>query len=208
MARGYVFLVAVLIVVNTTIYLGTCFMYEEKMGLEVEWVFNTSAKFVDKSFGAGHQGGITVWDIDGDGVNEVLFGTRRGDSKRLWCLEGDGSFQWMYPPMGEDGLWGDPTSKVSIVDVDNDGVFELALGGRGGRLHIINPDGSVKWIWVEPNQQTMHGAPQAQDVDGDGCVEFFLNTNNGFIHRVDYRGNLVWTSAQTGMGNQGHPTIV
>lgn len=84
---------------------------EEKMGLEFEWVFNTSAQFPGLSFGAGHMGPPTAWDIDGDGVNEILWGTRRGHSKRLWCLEGDGSFKWIYLPIDQDGLPGDPTQK-------------------------------------------------------------------------------------------------
>ena len=180
---------------------------EERMGLELKWAFNTSDQFPGKSFGSGHMSPPTVWDIDGDGVKEVLWGTRRGDSKRLWCIEGDGSFQWTYPPIENEGLPGDPTSKVSLVDVDNDGVYELCFAGRGGRLHVLNPDGSVKWTWDEPNIQNMHGSPQAFDVDGDGYVEFFLNTNNGFIHCLDHLGNLVWTSAQAGKGNQGQVTV-
>jgi outer membrane protein assembly factor BamB len=176
--------------------------------MTVKWSFNTSGQFADKVFGAGHQGSMTIYDIDGAGMNEVLFGTRRGDSKRLWAINGDGSFQWIYPALGEDGLPGDPTSKVSIVDVDNDGTNELALAGRGGRLHILNGDGSVKWTWDNPTAgDAMHGGPQAMDVDGDGNVEFFLNDNSGFIHRVDNTGNLVWTSFQSGAGNQGQPTI-
>ena len=181
---------------------------DQQLGLEVKWVFNTSAQVTDKSFGAGHQGCFTVWDVDGDGVNEVLFGTRRGDSKRLWCINADGTFQWMYPPLNEDGLPGDPTSVVSLVDVNNDGVYELCLAGRGGRLHVLNGDGNIVWTWDNPNPgQAMHGAPQAFDVDGDGFVEFFLNDNPGYVHRVSHNGEWVWTSFQCGSGNQGHPTI-
>jgi len=176
--------------------------------LQVKWAFNTSAQFEGKSFGAGHQGCQTVYDIDGDGKNEIIFGTRRGDSKRLWCIEQDGTFQWIYPPLGEDGLPGDPTSKVSLVDVDNDGTYEVCLAGRGGRLHVLNPDGSIKWTWDNPDAGTaMHGAPQAYDVDGDGYVEFFMNSNSGFIDRIDHNGNSVWRSFQCGDDNQGQPTI-
>ena len=176
--------------------------------LQVKWAFNTSAQFEGKTFGAGHQGCQTVYDIDGDGKNEIIFGTRRGDSKRLWCIEQDGAFQWIYPPLGEDGLPGDPTSKVSLVDVDNDGTYEICLAGRGGRLHVLNPDGSIKWTWDNPDAGTaMHGGPQAYDVDGDGYVEFFMNSNSGFIDRIDHNGNSVWRSFQCGDDNQGQPTI-
>jgi outer membrane protein assembly factor BamB len=109
--------------------------------------------------------------------------------------------------MDDEGLPGDPTSKVSLVDIDMDGTFELSFAGRGGRLHVLDGRGNVVWTWDEPNRQNMHGAPQAYDVDGDGYVEFFLNTNDGFIHRVSHRGELVWTSHQSQKGNQGHPTI-
>jgi len=50
--------------------------------LRVKWAFNTSAVFPGKTFGAGHQSPFTVWDIDGDGINEIIWGTRRGDSRR------------------------------------------------------------------------------------------------------------------------------
>jgi len=197
-----------LLTLQIVVGLSVGWAMEEKMGLELEWVFNTSAQFPGLSFGAGHMGPPTVWDLDGDGVNEVLWGTRRGHSKRLWCIEGHGIFKWTYPPIEEDALPGDPTTKVSIIDVNGDGTYEMVLAGRGARLHVLNPDGSIMWTWDEPNRQNMHGAPQALDVDEDGNVEFFLNTNDGFIHRVSHAGGLVWTSDQSGSGNQGHPTIV
>jgi len=169
------------------------------------WAINVSGIFEDRVFGGGDQGCQTVWDVDGDGVREIVFGTRRGDSDRLWCFGSGQGFEWVYPPPGEEGLSGAPISKVSLVDVDGDGVYELCLGGRG-RLLVLDGDGHLVWSWDEPERGSMNGAPQAMDVDGDGFVEFFLNSGAGYLHRVSYDGELVW-SFPTGAGNLGHPTI-
>jgi len=177
--------------------------------LEVKWVINTSDIFTGLVFGAGYMGCQTVWDVDGDGVNEIVFGTGRGRSNRLWCFDAFNNFEWVYPPIDQDGLPGDPTSKVSLVDVDNNGVYELCIAGRGGRLHALDGLGSVVWTWDNPDMSdglAMNGAPQAMDVDGDGFVEFFLNDNQGHIYRVNHRGEQEWVLS-TGGGIGGHPTI-
>ncbi len=176
--------------------------------LSCRWYINTSDVFSGMTYGAGHQGCQTVWDVDGDGTKEILFGTRRGHSKRLWCFGADARLEWIYPPLDQDGLPGDPVSKVSLVDVNRDGVHELCLAGRGGRLHVLDGDGHIVWVWDNPVPGTaMYGAPQAYDVDGDGFVEFFMTDEAGFVHRVNHNGQLVWTWRQAGHANGGHATI-
>ena len=41
--------------------------------LDVKWSSNTSGVFLGVLFGAGSMTGSTVWDVDGDGRNEILF---------------------------------------------------------------------------------------------------------------------------------------
>jgi len=177
--------------------------------LRVKWTFNTSAVFPGITFGAGHQSPFTVWDIDGDGINEIIWGTRRGNSRREWCIKADGkTLKWVYPPITQDPLLGDPICQPSLVDVNNDGTYEVCIAGRGGRLHVINPDGTTLWTWDNPTAgQTMLGAPQAYDINGDGFVEFYMNDNAGYVHCVSHDGKLLWTSFKCGKANEGHPTI-
>jgi len=187
--------------------IGSVFGFVEKLGvglasgvstLDVKWSFNASGVFPRVLFGAGSMTGPTVWDVDGDGRNEILFSTRRGHSRRLWCIGQDGSFEWVYPPIEQEGLPGDPTSKVSLVDVDNDGVYEICFGGQGGRLYVLNHDGTVKWTWDDPNTDSLQeGPPQALDVDGDGFVDFFVNDGAGYVYRLDHTGRLVYRSFST-----------
>ena len=161
--------------------------------LRVKWVFNAAQGL--ESFGStAHQGCQTVWDIDGDGVDEIVFGTPWGDSKRLWCIGAGGAFKWSYPPMDQDGLLGDWICKVSLIDVDRDGRYELCFAG-GGRLHVLDGKGHTIWTWDNPNVGTsILGPPQAYDVDGDGFVDFFVADEMGYLHRLTNEGRLVWSS--------------
>jgi len=176
--------------------------------MTLEMTLNTSDIFTGKVFAEAIQDFGAIYDVDGDGVKEIFFGTRKGDSRRFWCFDGLGNFRWVYPPIEMDGLPGDPLSQATFVDVDNDGQYEICFAGRGGRLHVLKPDGSIHWTWDNPVEgQQMLGAPQAYDVDGDGYIEFFISDNGGFIHRISHDGQLVWTSFQCGKANEGHPTI-
>ncbi len=179
---------------------------ESSSELDAEWSFNTSDIFENRTFGSGHQGCQTIWDIDGDGANEVVFGTQRGDSERMWCVDQFGNFEWIYPPLAENGLPGS-TSKVSLVDVEGDLMPELCFVDGGTSLHVLSGHGTSIWTWDNPRGAYLSGAPQAYDVDGDGLVEFFMNDDHGYIHRVSHEGVLVWTSFQCGGPNGFHPTI-
>lgn len=178
--------------------------------LQVKWAINTSDIFTGITFGAGHQGCQTVWDIDGDGVNEIVFGTRRGNSRRLWCFDAHANFEWIYPPMDRDGLSGDPMSKVSLIDLNNDDQYELCFLDTAGRLHVLDGAGHLNWYWDNPNIGAyMRGPPQAYDVDGDGYVEFFVADSAGHVHRLSHEGETVWSSPVTDRHRaiESQPTI-
>ncbi len=181
--------------------------------LSVKWAFARSDVFIGLVYGSGNLCPPTVFDIDGDGHNEIIWGSRTGDPERMWCISDTGRFEWVFPPIDQEALPGDPRSKVSLVDVDSDGAYELAFAGAGGVLHIIDGDGRLVWKWVNPNDQpTMIGPPQAYDVDGDGHPEFFMNDGWGALHRINHNGDLVWgwKGPQYGSvvyGSLVHPTI-
>lgn len=174
--------------------------------LTMKWAVNTSDVFSSFMFGAGHMGSQSVWDIDGDGINEIIFGTRRGHSRRLWCFDAYANFEWIYPPLNRDGLRGDP-GKVSLVDVNKDGTCELCLAAGDG-LHVLNGNGELLWVWDDPNLGAgIFGPPQACDVDGDGFMEFFVNDDWGFVHRIGHDGFTVWSVPSGSGSNNAQPTI-
>ncbi len=183
------------------------FTLEQPSGVPLveKWAVNLSSE-IEAVVGPGWEGSQTVWDVDGDGCLEVVFGTRRGHSERLWCFGSRQELEWVYPPIGSDGLSGSPSSKVSLFDVDKDSVYELCFLDESGRLHVLSGDGRLKWYWDNPKGSAMTGPPQAMDVDGDGYIEFFLSDEGGYIHRVSHQGSTVWSSFQSG-GARFQPTI-
>ena len=89
-------------------------------------------------------------------------------------------------------------SKVSLVDVNNDGTYELCFAARGERLYVLNGKGFAFWVWDNPNiGAMMYGPPQAHDVDRDGFVEFFVADSWGYVHRLTHEGQQVWAMPLT-----------
>jgi hypothetical protein len=175
------------------------------LGLRAEWVFSASSH-LGAVIGPGRRSGFTAWDLEGDGVKELVFGNRDGDTRRIWCVDAGGGLEWIYPPMEHDGLAGDPKTKASLVDLNGDGVYELCLTDDGGKLHVLNPDGSLFLMWDNPLGKPITGPPQGMDVDGDRHVEFFLVDDTGYLYRVNHTGKTAW-SIPVSEGLQGTPTL-
>jgi outer membrane protein assembly factor BamB len=203
-----------IVVVAATMLLGQAAGVAQ---MELEWTINLTEYYPGKVFGAGCRSFATVYDVDKDGTNEILFGSRRGDSRRFWCFEPGPKLEWVYPPITEDGLPHDPFTKATIEDVNNDGTNEIIFQGRSGYIYVLNPDGTDLWKWKHPKQgdfadSIMLECTQCIDVDGDGIMEFFGSDNGGFTFRINQEQMIAgegfaWQSAQAGKSNEGNPTI-
>ncbi|MFO7947688.1 MAG: hypothetical protein R6V19_12840, partial [Armatimonadota bacterium] len=83
------------------------------------------------------------------------------------------------------------TTEIHAVDVDDDGVQELAVGNRYGKLFVLEPeDGSVAGRrGSELGDVQMHVA----DLDGDGTFEM-LNSSSTGAFRVGQVGSrsVIW----------------
>jgi outer membrane protein assembly factor BamB len=146
--------------------------------------------------------------VDGDGVQEILFITNIPGT-RLWCYDAYARLEWVYPSLEAETMR-PVKSKVSLVDVDNDKVMELAVLDITGGLYVLRGDGSLAWSWTrsETGPGEVVGAPQAMDVDGDGFVEFFVPDRTGHLFRISHEGEPVWmSSVDAGPGDTMTPTI-
>ena len=131
--------------------------------------------------------GVTLADIDNDGVDEILYGIW----STLYALEGDGTVLWSKPVSGTILL--PPT----VADLDNDGTLEIMVNTGGipnaGRVYLVDPLGNDLPGWpLNFSDHWMLNAPAAADVDGDGVLDIVtgerVNSTQGFVHAIKMDG--------------------
>jgi len=110
---------------------------------------------------------VTVFDIDHDGKDEIIFPDYGG----YWhCLNPDGTLRWKFTPdvLGPGTYY----YGCSCYDVDGDGELEIiahASGNGVGYVYLLRSDGTIKVSSgpIEPSAITY----AIEDVDGDGELE-------------------------------------
>ncbi|MBC8125109.1 MAG: VCBS repeat-containing protein [Candidatus Kapabacteria bacterium] len=128
---------------------------------------------------------VAVADIDNDGLDDVMFGSSKGQSITTFLQKSPGVFT-----KSDAGLQGIDTTYESqamvLIDVDNDGDRDLFVAGggaefaeedveRGLRLYLNNGKGLMKLATsgvpiVSTNATTIN----ACDYDGDGDFDVFI----------------------------------
>ena len=130
---------------------------------------------VDRRGGSNFQGmqGISIGDVDGDGLEDVYIGQQVGLPNRLLIKHPDGTASERAAEAKLDLL--DVTRVALIVDIDNDADRDLVLG-VGPRLVIAYNDG--RGVFEEQLELPMLGPEQfynlsAADADGDGDLDLY-----------------------------------
>jgi len=103
-----------------------------------------------------------VFDIDGDGTKEVIFGDYGGF---LHVVSSTGTEFPGFPFELGDDIWGSP----AVADLEGDGDIEIVIGSKNKHLLILNADGSVQQDYNAG--QYLMGTPALGDIDGDGELE-------------------------------------
>lgn len=78
-------------------------------------------------------------DLDGDGVDDVVFGARDGHVR---AVRGDGSLLWRARPEVEGEGGGEIISSPVIADLDGDGANDVALGNGWATFFLRGRDGA------------------------------------------------------------------
>jgi|GEM_PF-3573993 len=146
-------------------------------------------------------GSAAVADLDGDGRNEIVFGTYFGESK-TYCLDGrTGKVKWFY-----EVKRGPIDGSITIEDVTGDGKLDVLFSGSAsGEIVCLDGAGKVQWcIDDDIDGETFDGAISVADSDGNGTKEIFIASalrasGEGIIYcREGKTGKLVWQQKLAG----------
>ncbi len=157
-----------------------------------------------------------VADIDNDGHDEVVIGSREGWLK---AIDGDGSLIWHVPVIphipAECIAQSTPSpidSTPAIGDLDGDGTVEIVVGvgsshdrgSHSGGLVAFSHTGSVEWKWQgnrdyggvntftnDGRCEGVASSPAIGDVDGDGHDDVVFGGFDGRVWALDRNGNTV-----------------
>ena len=85
----------------------------------------------------GNPGGVSIADLDGDGEIEIVTGMRyefeTGRFGKIYALNADGTLLW--DAIAEDSS---SANNASVLDLDGDGVYEVAWNGKEQGFTIYN----------------------------------------------------------------------
>jgi len=115
-------------------------------------------------------GSISIGDIDGDGIGEVI--ASYGGSVHVF--EGDGTLKWTQSGSG----------LVSVDDIDGDGIDEVITGS----VRAFDGNGTLKWSYDAGGAESI----AVGDIDADGVNEVVVGSWNNNITAIEGNGTLKW----------------
>ena len=151
----------------------------------------------------GHNG-VSVGDIDGDGIDDLYVCQPAGLPNRLYRNRGDGTFDDITETSGVGIL--ENTACALLADFDNDGRQDLVVVRASGPLLFLNQGGGK--FRLKPNAFQFAGPPQgtftgacAADYNCDGLLDIYFCLYSYYQGADQYKYPAPYYAAENGPPN-------
>jgi len=151
----------------------------------------------------GHNG-VSVGDVDNDGLDDLYICQPAGLPNRLFRNRGDGTFEDITEFAGVGVL--ENSACALFADIDNDGRQDLIVVGATGPLLFLNQGGGKfrlkpdAFQFANPPQGTFTGAAMA-DYDRDGWLDIYFSLYSYYQGLDQYRYPMPYYDAENGPPN-------
>ncbi len=143
-------------------------------------------------------GSAACADIDYDGKEEVVFGTKDGE---VHCLAHDGSLKWTQKLAADvaavEAMFLEKEAINSIYAVpmltelvNGSKKFVLIIAGENGLVSAFNSEG--KLLWQFKAKAAVRGQPLVADIDGNNKQEIIFGSRDKSLYVLNQEGGLLW----------------
>jgi outer membrane protein assembly factor BamB len=107
--------------------------------------------------------------VFGTSLEEIIHGVyAKNDENSIYCIDKKGTLRWSVATGGWSVF-----SSPALADIDRDGVIEVVVGSREGRLYVLNlRTGRTEWTYFDGTG--IYASPIIADVDNDDNAEIVL----------------------------------
>ena len=140
----------------------------------------------------------TIADVDGDGLNDIVYGDQQGNLRVLNVFGN-------YVPHWPQNVGVAIDSSPAVADLENDGANEIIIGvgstwvpNQHGGVRIYNRDGTERCrytsldygnVWTGGGKdgyaEGVFSSPSIGDVDGDGRMDVVFGGWDLHVHAID-----------------------
>jgi len=157
-----------------------------------------AAGFPFSAPGGGMWGSLSLADLDGDGREEILFGSR---NDTLYAVDQYGAVFF------KRDLGADIMATPAVADLDGDGCLDMAVGSTDGKLYAVSGQtGQILEGFPFATGGPISSSPVAADLDGDGTREIICGSDDGHVYAVSADGTVLF-DRQTGAAVRSSPAI-
>lgn len=129
-----------------------------------------------------------IGDVNGDGSNEVVFGS---DNGKLYAVGPNGVDLRGFPYQLNKDKASAIASSPALADIDNDGKLEIAVGADDGKVYLlkVTSDGpTIMTGYPVSTEYMVRSSPIFADIDGDGRYEIVVGSDDFSIYAFELDG--------------------